>query len=165
MIAAVAGGSASLVIALVAATRLVLPNHTLPPLLDSIRPGLDAGADLIAYGGGWLQSGSYYAARRIAVCEETGEMEFGAAQLGDEEHARWFGAGLDDVRGRLASARPVYCMVRDHAHAVAFVQRLGGGVREITWNKRRSIVGNAAAVALTPPVEGGLLGERRRRLR
>jgi hypothetical protein len=67
------------------------------------------------------------------------------------ERDAWY---VDDTAGladRLDVAQPVYCAVRDHETAGKLLPGLGPGVQEIVWNKRRSILGNAAAAALTPP--------------
>lgn len=162
VVAATAGGSAAVVVCLAAAAGPVVSNHTFGPLVEVIRPGLDAGGDLIAYGG-WMQSTSFYTGRRVVVGDVPTELAFGVGELGADERAHWFGDGLADVRDRLRSPRPVYCVLRDHEHAAKLVPQLGDGVQEIVWNKRRSIVGNAAAAALTPPVGDGRLAERRGR--
>lgn len=158
--AALAGGSATLLVVLAGAAHLVVPNHTFESLADHIRPGLDAGADVFAYRG-WIQSSSFYTRRRIEILNQGGEFEYGLGLLPEWERDRWYGGdAVEAAATLLATPEPVYCIVRDHEQAGELLPRLGEGVREIIWNRRRSIVGNAAAVALTPPREGGLMGER-----
>jgi 4-amino-4-deoxy-L-arabinose transferase-like glycosyltransferase/membrane-associated phospholipid phosphatase len=163
IVAATAAGSAAVVVFLAFEAPTLVPNHTFAPLVRCIEPGLAAGAELIA-DGGFMQSAPYYTGRRIALFEVTGETEFGVGELSADERALWFGATFEDARRRMASAGPVYCIVRDHAHAADMVRKLGNGAREIVWNQRRSIVGNAAAAVLTPPHPGGLLANRCRQL-
>jgi hypothetical protein len=164
VVAAVAAGAAAVFLALVPAAATEVPNHTFAPLAAAIRPGLDAGAELIA-DRGLMQSASFYTGRRVALFEECGETEFGLSQLDPAERAKWYSEDFRDLRARMSGDAPVYCVVRDHERALQLVARLGGRAQEIIWNRRRSIVGNAAAAALTPPVPGGLLADRRRALR
>ena len=157
LIATLAVGSALLCLTALQAAELVAPNHTLKPLIDYVRPGLRAGAELIAYDS-YLPSIGFYSGRRIVSIDKQGELGPGADQLPPEEAARWFPEGLDAARVALAADRPVYCFVKDHRRAQELLPQLGDGVQEIIWNKRRSIVGNRAAAALTPPQPGGLRG-------
>jgi 4-amino-4-deoxy-L-arabinose transferase-like glycosyltransferase/membrane-associated phospholipid phosphatase len=155
LIATLASGSAVLLLTGLQATELVAPNHTVKSLIDYVRPGLHTGADLITYDS-YLPGIVFYAGHRVVSIDHRGELGPGVDQLPPEEVARWFPEGLDVAREALASDRPVYCFVRDHRRAQELLPQLGDGVQEIIWNKRRSIVGNRAAAALTPPQPGGL---------
>jgi 4-amino-4-deoxy-L-arabinose transferase-like glycosyltransferase len=160
LFAATAGGAVAFFMALILVGSEVMPNHSLQRLLSYIRPGLEEGGELISYKG-WLQSTSYYADRRIVIYKQSGEFHFGLDQLPEEERVLWYGDDLDQVGKLMESNRPVYCLARDHKRALQMIEKLEVPVYEIIWNRRRSIVGNAAAAARTPPIEGGLLGQQR----
>jgi hypothetical protein len=163
LMGATAGGVVTLIVWLKVMTFFIAPNHYCKSLIEHVRPGLDSGATLIS-SGSYLPTVSFYTGRRVLINGGAGEITFGSRQIPDEERRAWFTEGVDDLRRRLSGPAPVYLLVRDHETAEKLLPQLGEGVQEIVWNKRRSILGNAAAAELTPPLPGGLLGEARRRL-
>jgi len=126
------------------------PNHTCKQLVQAIQPGLDAKATLLTCDA-WVPGLAFYSKRRLVVMGRRGELAFGLEHLPPAERDVWY---VDDTSGladRLDVTQPVYCAVRDHETAGKLLPGLGPGVQEIVWNARRSILGNAAAAALTPP--------------
>ena len=126
------------------------PNHTCKQLVQAIQPGLDANGTLLTCDA-WVPGLAFYSKRRLVVMGRRGELAFGLEHLPPAEREVWY---VDDTSGladRLDVAQPVYCAVRDHETAGKLLPGLGPGVQEIAWNARRSILGNAAAAALTPP--------------
>jgi 4-amino-4-deoxy-L-arabinose transferase-like glycosyltransferase/membrane-associated phospholipid phosphatase len=159
LLSGIAGGAIALMVWLAVLALDLAPNHYVASLVAYIRPGLDAGGTLIA-SDSYLPTLGFYTGGRVVVNGSPGETEFGFTQIDPVERRRWWTEGTNDLRERLASAQPVYVMVANHAAAREVLPLLGPGVAEITWNWRRSIVGNAAAQTLTPPLPGGYLGSR-----
>ncbi|MCB9898550.1 MAG: glycosyltransferase family 39 protein [Planctomycetes bacterium] len=125
------------------------PNHSCRELVRYVLPGLRAGGELVTYDS-YLPGLGFYARRRLVVGKDPGELLFGSELLPDDERALWFPEGFDELAASLGRATPTFAVVRDHDVAGRLLARLGPGVHEIVWNKRRSILGNDAALALVP---------------
>jgi 4-amino-4-deoxy-L-arabinose transferase-like glycosyltransferase len=150
LIAVLACSMVLLVDAGIAVTTVVSPNHSCKELLRTIQPGLDAHGTLIV-ADAWFPGLSFYSRRRLFVMGRCGELGFGIDQLPPAERAAWYADDTSGLADRLDVEDPVYGVVRDHETALRLLPGLAPGVQEIVWNKRRSILGNAAAAALTPP--------------
>lgn len=152
LLGCVAGSMVAAFLALTATMPLVADNHSVRSLVAAIGPGLDAGGRLVTFDG-YRPSLCFYARRRVFVNGTLGELRYGMERLPPDERAQWY---TQDSRAilaqQLAAPTPVYCLLDDHEAALDLLPALGADVREIAWNTRGSMLGNGAAVALTPPV-------------
>ena len=155
LVGAVAGGTIVLIVWLSLLTMDLAPNHNCKSLLTFVKPGLDAGGTLVT--SAYLPTVGFYSRTRLVMSGGAGESTFGMEQIPEAERRAWFPTGIEDLRARLSSPAPMYLLVRDHEEAQWLLPRLGEGVREIIWNQRRSILGNATAALLTPPKPGGVM--------
>lgn len=156
LLLAISGGMAILVTGIMPVIAAASPNHYCKTLIEYIRPGLKPETKIIMYES-YAQSVSFYTGKRVVVKDLT-ELEFGIKQLSPQERQTWGMNNLSELRRAMNSATPIYCFARDHKAAQQLVRDLGSDVKEIYWNKRRSIIGNPAAWKLTPPKPDGLLG-------
>ncbi|MBV9470051.1 MAG: hypothetical protein JOZ57_12500, partial [Abitibacteriaceae bacterium] len=156
-LAVVGGGMALLTTGMMPVIAAMAPNHYCKSLLEYIRPGLKPETKIVMYDS-YAQSVNFYTGKRIIV-KELGELKFGAENMLPADQKVWFLNDMQDLHRLLLSPQPVYCFARDHEGAQEYIKAFGGDVQEIIWNKRRSILGNRAALALTPPKPGGLLGQ------
>lgn len=164
LIGAVAGGFTVFVVAALPLMAAVTPNHSAQALLAYIEPGLRAGGE-VAMWDNFTQSVTFYSERRVPFIREhdANELdELSEIPLRDQhwafaEERRWFPVGVEFLREKMAASKPYYCVMKDHRAAEKILSELDGA-QEIIWNKRRSIIGNRAAAAITPPKPGGLLG-------
>ena len=164
LIGAVAGGVAAFMMALLPLISAAAPNHIVRPLVDYIRPGLQAGGELAMFET-LSQSSGYYAGARVPmirrhediVMGELSELPLKTQNFSPAEGERWIPVGFAALKRHMARAQPFYFLITDHNAAAEIMSNLGPGAQEIIWNKRRSIIGNAAAAAITPPLPGGLL--------
>lgn len=161
IVAAVAGGFTVFFAGTMPLVAAAAPNHMVAPLLTYIQPGLDAGGEIII-DKVLTQSVSFYARRRVAIVGDGGETGFGASLLPKAERDRWFLKDHDALNKAMQSSKPVYCVLPDpNPRKIAKVLVvMPSGAKLIVKNKRRAIIGNSAAVVLTPPVPGGLIGAR-----
>ncbi|HEX5010753.1 MAG TPA: phospholipid carrier-dependent glycosyltransferase, partial [Planctomycetota bacterium] len=155
LVAVLAGGMVLLIDAGLVVGSVLSPNHTCKQLVQAIQPGLDAHATLLV-ADAWLPGLAFYSKQRLLVMGRRGELAFGLEQLPPAERDAWYADDSSGLADRLDVEQPVYCVVRDHETAQQLLPALAPGVQEIVWNRRRSILGNAAAAALTPPT--GRLG-------
>ena len=136
------------------------PNHQISALLNYIQPGLRADGEIVIYES-YTQSVGFYTRRRVMIINNENELKFGIAQLPRAQRERWFPSGSpraqDALRRVLSSPHPVYAVIKDHTEAQRLTRALNGEAIEIIWNKRRAIIGNRAAAAITPPQPGGWL--------
>ncbi len=159
IVAAAAGGLALFFVGTLPLISAAAPNRQVASLLQYIRPGLDAGGDILMIGD-LTQSVTFYTRRRTRIVGDGGEIRFGAALLPPAEKSQWF---LDDgdrtsLHRAMQSPLPVYGVLKSHAQAQKYLSQMPPGTQEIIWNKRRSIIGNLAATRLTPP-RGNLLSD------
>jgi 4-amino-4-deoxy-L-arabinose transferase-like glycosyltransferase len=151
LVGCVAGSVVLLVVGFVFVAQQLGDSRSIRGVVEHIRPGLEAGAGLVTCSG-YTPGLCFYTQRRVPVNGRVGELDFGRNQMPLPERESWF---LDDrsaaVR-QLAVDEPVYCVMDDHEAALKLLPECGPGVREIVWNDRSSILGNAAAAALTPPM-------------
>jgi 4-amino-4-deoxy-L-arabinose transferase-like glycosyltransferase/membrane-associated phospholipid phosphatase len=150
-LAALVGGMVVIFVVLASVYAQLAPNHTSRLLVGTIRPGLDAGARLVVHDA-FLPGFTFYSGRTLFIDGGRGELLFGYQQLPPEQLASVWSSDPVTLDVELARPEPVYCVVRDHDAATRLLARLPAGVREIAWNERRSVLGNAAAARLTPPV-------------
>ncbi len=160
LVAAAAGGVVVLVLWVKMLAGDMAPNHYCKSLVNYLRPGLGPETTLVA-SDSYLPTLGFYTGKRVPIVGRTGEVGFGLEQIPEGERKLWYDGDPGRLRARLAVETPVYAFVRDHATAGRLLPGLGPGVEEIVWNERRSVLGNAAAARLTPPLPGGLLTKRR----
>lgn len=159
IVAATGGGSTLFIAFAMCVVAAIAPNHLVKPLLEYIQPGLEANGDVILYKE-LTQSVGFYTQRRIRIYGDGGEIRFGASLLSPEECGEWFFKS-EQLNAALKDSRPIYCVVKNHEKAQDVLKDAPPGSAEIIWNSERSIIGNAAAVAMTPPVPGGYLALRK----
>ena len=128
----------------------VAPNHTQKVLLQHIEPGLKQGGEIVQFGG-LTQSVGFYTKSRVRIINGTGEINHGANLLSKADQAYWFPSDDAAVKRILNQNKPVYVMTRDHEEAQRIIKKYNLDAKEIIWNKRRAIIGNAAALRITPP--------------
>lgn len=129
------------------------PRLTIPSLLATIQPGLDAGGEAVTFD--FTQSLSFYTGKRIAMVDSPDEIRAGISYLTPQERAKWFLKGGDDLKPYLRRTTPVYFVLRA-SRRKSQEQRdrilaLGGDFEPITGNARYTIYGNPAARQITPP--------------
>lgn len=148
------------------------PNHNSLPLLTYIRPGLERDGEVV-FMETYMQSIGFYTQKRLVYYRleeirpdkdgvlmpvKTDEINPGRLELSSAEAERWFPLGMNKLRTAMARSTPLYVVVSDHSSAEQTVSELGDGAAVITYNKRRAIIGNAAAAKITPPQPGGYTG-------
>lgn len=149
--AATAGGFAACFLA----GMTLLPPITFPittkPLIAQIQNGLRPETEIITVG--FSQSLPFYTGKRMRVDGTPDELASGKSYLGETERKRWF-YKIADLKKLMPVEVPTYCIVRLNnfqEEQVAFALRNTPQVREVTRNQRFLILGNAAALQLTPP--------------
>ncbi len=138
------------------ATSLVVaiaPAITTPRLVDYIRPGLDAGGELVSLE--FTQSLSFYSGKRVAIVERPDEHRSALSFLPLGEKNRWFMASEADLKPYFGKKTPVYLVLRSsRKKSIAQRQKieaLGDDFALVTRNARYTILGNQAARRITPP--------------
>ncbi len=152
LISVVAAGNGIFFCALLLFLPTVAGNRVTKPLIEYIRPGLAQGGSLITYDCGFLPSSIFYGDVRSTLFGESGELTFGKDHLSPADRDRWFPENNAALRTRFQSKAPVYCLVNNHSQAQEVLAKVGPVAQEIVWSHRRSILGNAAAARLTPPI-------------
>jgi len=133
----------------------VAPNHSPKVLLQYIEPGLKQGGKIVLYDD-LTQSVGFYTRSRVRIINGVGEIEHGASLLSKADQDYWFPNDKAIVKQILNQDKPVYVMTDDHKKSQEIIKEFNLNATEIIWNKRRSIIGNAAAARITPP-HGALL--------
>jgi 4-amino-4-deoxy-L-arabinose transferase-like glycosyltransferase len=128
----------------------IAPNHTQKVLLQYIEPGLKQGGEIVLYKD-ITQSVSFYTRSRVRIINGAGEISHGASLLSKTDQAYWFPTDDDAVKKILDQNKPVYVMTGDHRKSQKLIKEYNLNATELIWNKRRSIIGNAAAARITPP--------------
>jgi len=128
----------------------ITPNHTQKVLLQYIEPGLKQGGEIVLYND-LTQSVSFYTRSRVRIINGAGEISPGASLLSKADQAYWFPNDDAIVKKILNENKPVYVMTKDHRTSQEVIKQYNLNAQEIIWNKRRSIIGNAAAARITPP--------------
>lgn len=128
----------------------IAPNHTQKVLLQYIEPGLKQGGEIALYND-FTQSVGFYTRSRVRIINGAGEISHGASLLSKADQAYWFPTDDAIVKKILSQNKPVYIMTGDHQNAQRIIKEFNLNAQEIIWNKRRSIIGNAAAARITPP--------------
>jgi 4-amino-4-deoxy-L-arabinose transferase-like glycosyltransferase len=127
----------------------IAPNHTQKVLLQYIEPGLQQGGEIVLYGD-LTQSVSFYTRSRVRIIDGAGEISHGASLLGKTDQEYWFPENDAAVKQILNQNKPVYVMTGDHHASQELIKKFNLDATELIWNKRRSIIGNAAAARITP---------------
>ena len=153
IIAATAGGFAVVFTLATGLISQLAPALTTPRLVSYIKPGLDAGGELISVA--FTQSLSFYTGRRVAMVDRPDELRSGIEHLSPQERNRWFMASESDLKRYFGKTTPVYIVLRS-SRKKSEVERqkidaLGGDFSAITRNSRFTILGNGAARRVTPP--------------
>jgi 4-amino-4-deoxy-L-arabinose transferase-like glycosyltransferase len=160
LLLATSGGFASVFVAGLFVISAIAPQFTTPSLLAYIQPGINAGAevDTLPY----TQSVGFYTRSRIKMLGSPSELAFGIAQMSPADRRYWvteekFGiTRLQHLEADLKLRTPVYFLVRKTRKNAKLLAELSSPPRNIPINKiieneRFLIIGNAAAIALTPP--------------
>ncbi len=150
MLMLVAGGSIMLQSAVYNLAPVILRNFACKPLLDTIRPGLQAGGKLVIYGHPTLCSANFYQRTRLVVVGEPGELKFGMEHAAALERTLWFQNANGPIHALLNQPTPLYGLVESTKQARKIVAQSGGQWILIDSNARRAMIGNHAAAALTP---------------
>jgi len=155
LVAATAGGFTLVFVCALFLISQVAPQFTTPKLIAYIQPGITAGAEVDTLP--FTQSVGFYARRRVEMLGLPSELAFGIRQMTPAERKYWV---TDDKLGTesrrhlerdLRLATPVYFVIRKNKINAAVLASLPAEATKIIENKRFVIVGNKAAVALTPP--------------
>jgi hypothetical protein len=111
---------------------------------------LKQGGEIVLYND-LTQSVGFYTRNRVRIIDGAGEISHGASLLSKTDQAYWFPTDDDAVKKILDQNKPVYVMTGDHQKSQKIIKKFNLNATEIIWNKRRSIIGNAAAARITPP--------------
>ena len=129
------------------------PRLTTPQLLAKIRPGLDAGGEIVSFG--FTQSLSFYTGKRIVMVDRPDEIRSGISYLSEQEQKKWFLKGDADLQPYLQKTSPVYFLLRTSRRKAQEdrdrILALGGDFEPVTGNARYTFFGNPAARRITPP--------------
>ncbi len=165
LIVAISGGFSAFLLGALFIVQAAAPNHLPQALIAYIQPGLRAGGKVATWNS-YTQSVGFYSGQRLRTfvnhedtdAGELVEIPLSQQNMSEAEQKFWFPVGIEDLRQFLAQDKPAYCLMKDHQMAQQVLAQLNDNSQEIIWNKRRALIGNRAAVALTPPKPGGLLG-------
>lgn len=156
LIAGTAGGFVLMFAGALPIIAAVAPQLTSEAVVRYIRPGLTAQAQVVTLA--YPQSVGFYVGRRVKVLGPPDEMTYGVAQMTPAEKRRWiFDAPkvMEELKRELSQPVPVYCVFqnskRRRLKVEAMLREMPGQATEITSNERYMVVGNRAALALTPP--------------
>ena len=154
IIGVVAGGFVLTFSGGVMLVNAVAPALTSRPVLEAIRPGLAPDTKIATFS--YVHSASFYARRRVLVEGAPHELIDGLKPLPPVEKRRWFFDGTVQLRAILAGPEPVYAVLQmSRAERRQTLRELGATVSEIAANEKFAVVGNRAALRVTPPVHSG----------
>lgn len=154
LITAMTGGYVLALVVAILVVAEVAPRYTTKPLFTYIQPGLTPSAEVMCLG--YTRSAGFYTHRRVEIIGTPDELAVGVRQLPSHEKQMWFfneHQGLVDLRREILSTTPVYLIIKEPQHDKSrkLMQRLGSNFPAIIGNEQFLIVGNHAAVLLTPP--------------
>ncbi|HEX8463864.1 MAG TPA: glycosyltransferase family 39 protein [Abditibacterium sp.] len=136
--------------------QAVGPNLTTERLVEKMRPGLDAGGEIVSLG--FTQSLSFYSGKRTAMVDRPDELRAGINRLPVAERERWFLADESKLQPYMHKSTPVYLVLRSSRKKAekerAKIDALGGDFAPVARNARFTVLGNLAAREITPPDEG-----------
>lgn len=175
VVGSTAGGLVIVFVALLPLIAGIAPQLTSETLIEKIGPGLTPQAQIITFP--YIQSVSFYANRRVYVIGEPSEIKFGISHLPPEERKQWIlgtesknflksdsgklksneeRAGLIALKSKLKQNVPVYCFLRPSRkkpkNVQELLQSLKGEAEVVAYNQRFLVIGNKAALALTPAI-------------
>lgn len=156
LVPATSFGFATFFVSLLFLIAAIAPQFTTPSLLAVIAPGIEAGAevDTLPY----TQSVGFYIGKRVEMLGSASELEFGIRHMSPADKAEWvvdkdFGESpFEDLKRDMASEKPIYFVVRKSSKNKKLLKKLSIAPTAIVENQRFQIIGNAAALRLTPPV-------------
>ena len=165
LMVAISGGFSAFLLGALLIVNAAAPNHLPQSLIAYIEPGLRAGGKIATWNS-YTQSVGFYAEQRLRTFVDSEDTDAGELveiplsqqNMSAEEQNFWLPVGIEGLKEFMAQNKPAYCLMKDHRSALQVLAQLNDGSQEIIWNKRRSLIGNRAAVAITPPKPGGLLG-------
>jgi len=163
VLGATAGGFALVFVALLPVIAGVAPQFTTENLIEKIRPGLTPQAQIVTFP--YTQSVSFYANQRVYIIGSPSEISYGIEYLPAVERKQWIlgtedngsnAAELSALKIKLNQNVPVYCFLRPSRkkpqQARALLQDVKGSASVVAFNQRFLVIGNKAALALTPEV-------------
>jgi 4-amino-4-deoxy-L-arabinose transferase-like glycosyltransferase len=157
LLAATAGGFVAMFVAALFVISSVAPQFTTPALIAYIQPGIRAGAEVDTLP--FTQSVVFYSGERVEMLGLPSELAYGIKQMSKAERNAWVSAGdldtteIEHLLTDLKLPTPVYFVVRKNERTEQTLAKLPTPPTRIIENQRFVVIGNQAAVAITPPVQ------------